>query len=89
MWWQLWWVWVAAGGLLAIAEVLLPGFVLLGFAVGAVLTGVLVLFGVLGASAAPMIFVFAVASLVAWFGLRAIFGRHEGQVKVWTKDVND
>ncbi len=89
MWWQMWWVWVAAGGVLAIAEVLIPGFVLLGFACGAVLTGVLTLVGALGATAAPMILVFAVASLAAWYGLRAVFGKHEGQVKVWTKDINE
>jgi hypothetical protein len=30
-----------------------------------------------------------VASLGAWLALRAVFGRHEGQVKVWDKDIND
>ncbi len=89
MWWQMWWVWVVAGGVLAIAELLVPAFVFLGFACGAVVTGLLVLAGALGGSWAPMVFVFAVASLGAWFGLRAVFGRHEGQVKVWEKDVND
>ena len=36
-----WWVWMALALLLGLAEVLLPGFIFLGFAVGAlVMTGV-------------------------------------------------
>ena len=39
--WTVWWVWIAGGFALGVAEVLLPGFIFLGFAAGAVLTGVL------------------------------------------------
>ena len=38
MLWQVWWVWVAGGFLLGVLEVLAPGFIFLGFALGAVLT---------------------------------------------------
>ena len=41
MFWQLWWVWMVAAGLLAILEMLVPAFVFLGFAVGAAITGLL------------------------------------------------
>ena len=37
----------------------------------------------------PAIMLFALLSLGAWFALRARFGRNEGQVKIWHKDVND
>ncbi len=37
--WTVWWVWVVAGFLLGILEVFTPGFIFLGFAVGAILTG--------------------------------------------------
>jgi hypothetical protein len=33
--WHLWWVWLAAALGLAILEILVPGFIFLGFAVGA------------------------------------------------------
>ena len=89
MWWQQWWVWMVAGGVLGILELLVPAFVFLGFACGAVLTGLLVATGLIGGSAAPLVLVFAVASLGAWFGLRQVFGRHKGQVKVWDEDINE
>ena len=89
MWWQNWWVWMVAAGLLAILEMIVPAFVFLGFAVGAAITGLLTLAGVLGSAWAPMVFVFAVASLGGWFLLRAVFGKHEGQVKVIDRDINE
>lgn len=84
-----WWVWIVAGFALGVLEVLVPGFIFLGFAIGAVLTGVLVGIGVLGVSPPLMLLAFAVLSVAAWLGLRATIGVHEGQVKVWDKDVND
>ena len=84
-----WWVWVVAGFALGVLEVLVPGFIFLGFAIGAVLTGVLVGIGVLGGSLPLMLLVFAVLSVVAWLALRATIGVQAGQVKVWDKDVND
>ena len=87
--WAVWWVWVVAGFALGVVEVLVPGFIFLGFAIGAVVTGVLVGIGLLGANVAALILVFALASLAAWFGLRRVFGGREGQVKLWDKDVND
>ena len=84
-----WWVWVVAGFALGVLEVLVPGFIFLGFAIGAVLTGVLVGIGVLTGAPALMLLVFAVLSVAAWLGLRATIGVQKGQVKVWDKDVND
>lgn len=88
MWWAAWWVWVVAGFAFGVLEVILPGYVFLGFAVGAVLTGALVGLGILG-SLTFTLAVFAVLSLLAWLGLRRVLGRHEGQVKVWDRDIND
>ncbi|MGL5009321.1 MAG: NfeD family protein [Paracoccaceae bacterium] len=87
--WTTWWVWVVAGFALGVLEVLVPGYIFLGFAVGAVITGGLIGIGVLGSSLPVAILIFALASLAAWYGLRALFGKHEGQVKIWDKDVND
>ncbi|WP_347311523.1 NfeD family protein [Defluviimonas sp. SAOS-178_SWC] len=89
LFWQEWWVWMIAGAVLAILEIMIPGFILLGFAVGAALTGLLLWLGVLGGSLAALVLVFAVASLVAWLVLRRVVGVRHGQVKVWNRDIND
>lgn len=89
MLWQEWWIWMIAGAVLAILEVLISGFILLGFAIGAVLTGVLLWLEILGGSLAVLLVVFALASLAAWWLLRRFVGVRPGQVKVWERDIND
>ncbi len=85
----IWWVWVVAGLVLACLEVILPGYIFAGFAVAAVLTGVLIWIGVLGSSLPVALVVFAVVSLVAWAALRIAFGKNLGEVKRWDRDIND
>jgi membrane protein implicated in regulation of membrane protease activity len=87
--WNVWWVWMVAGLVLGILEILAPGFIFLGFAIGAVLTGLLLLIGLLGGSVPVLLVVFAVLSLAAWFLLRRSMGVQKHQVKIWTKDIND
>ena len=83
-----WWAWVILGFALGVLEVLAPGFIFLGFAIGAVVTGVLV--GI-GRPAGPMalVLIFAVVSVVSWLVLRRVVGVRDGQVKIWDRDVND
>ncbi|MCB2117269.1 MAG: hypothetical protein KDE00_13465 [Rhodobacteraceae bacterium] len=87
--WQEWWVWMIAGAVLAMLEMAIPGFILLGFAIGAAVTGILLWFGVLGGSFQALFLVFAVVSLAAWLLLRRLVGVRHGQVKVWDRDIND
>lgn len=87
--WQEWWVWLVAAAVLGILEVFLPGFILLGFAIGAALTGILLWLGVLGPSLAWLLLVFALGSLVAWITLRSLAGVRKGQIKHWDRDIND
>lgn len=87
--WSLWWVWVAGGFALGILEVLMPGYIFLGFAIGAMLTGALVWLGLMGTSLPALLVVFALASLAAWAVLRCAFGVRQGQVKIWDRDIND
>lgn len=87
--WQEWWVWIVIGVTLAVAEVMLPGFILLGFAIGAALVGLLLLVGLLGGNFYVLLLIFAVASLVAWIVLRRMVGIRKGQVKIWDRDIND
>lgn len=86
--WAVWWVWMVAGFALGVLEVLAPGFIFLGFAIGAVATGLVVALGIT-ASFPLLLLIFAVLSLVAWLALKRAFGRVNGQVKLWDRDVND
>lgn len=83
-----WWAWVILGFALGVLEVLVPGFIFLGFAIGAVVTGVLVGIGV-PAGPTALILIFAVVSVLAWLILRRVVGVRDGQVKVWDHDIND
>jgi membrane protein implicated in regulation of membrane protease activity len=83
-----WWAWVILGFALGVLEVLAPGFIFLGFAIGAVVTGVLVGVGI-SAGLQALILIFAVVSVVAWLVLRKVVGVREGQVKIWDRDIND
>jgi len=93
--WTVWWVWLSAALVLAILEVLAPGFILIGFAVGAAVVGIfLAIGGSVGAwlmgSLPATLLLFAICSLVAWFVLRRVVGVRKSQVKIWDdKDVND
>ncbi len=89
MMWSVWWVWLVAGFALGVLEILAPGFIFLGFAIGAVATGLLLAIGLLGGSLPVLLVVFAALSLLAWFVLRATMGVQKHQVKIWTKDIND
>jgi membrane protein implicated in regulation of membrane protease activity len=89
MWWSVWWVWIVAGFLLGMLEIMVPGYIFLGFAIGAVATGILVGISIAPASPALLVLIFAVCSLVAWLVLRRTMGVRKGQVKVWDRDIND
>lgn len=86
--WTVWWAWVVLGFLLGILEIIAPGYIFLGFALGAVLTGVVAALG-LTTSLPLLLLIFAVASVVAWLVLRRVMGVREGQVKIWDRDIND
>lgn len=87
--WNDWWAWVVAGFAIGVLEVLMPGYIFLGFAIGAASVGVLLGFGLMQGGPYFLLFVFAVISVVAWAVLRRTMGVREGQVKLWHKDIND
>lgn len=89
MMWNVWWVWIVAGFALGVLEILAPGYIFLGFAMGAMLTGVLLGFGILGGSLPRLLLVFAVLSLTTWLVLRQVVGVTDSQAKIWHKDIND
>lgn len=92
--WAAWWFWGAAAVVLAVAEVLIPGFVLLGFALGAAVVALILLVGGplavwLGGSIPMLLLVFAVVSLLSWLALRRWVGVYRGQVRTFDHDIND
>ena len=85
-----WWVWVCAGLVLGILEVVVPGYIFLGFALGACLVGASLWFGFpTGMGLPAMLVLFALISLAAFIVLRAALGVRHGQVKHWDRDIND
>ncbi len=87
--WMIWWIWLAGALVLAILEVLLPGFIFLGFAIGAAITGVILALTGVSKSLAILLLVFAVLSLVSWLALRRFFSLPHGQVKTFDHDINE
>ncbi|MFT7596554.1 MAG: hypothetical protein ACI8R4_003890 [Paracoccaceae bacterium] len=87
--WTLWWVWMAAALVLAILEVLAPGFVFLGFAVGAFAVSLILLAPGLALSLPVLLLIFAGLSLIAWLVMRKFFALPKGQVKTFKGDIND
>lgn len=87
--WTLWWVWMSAAVVLATLEVILPGYIFLGFALGAAMVGLLILIGVSATGLALTLMIFAILSLVSYLVMRKVFGLRNGQVKIWDRDIND
>lgn len=87
--WTLWWVWMSAALILATLEVLIPGYIFLGFALGAAVMGVLILLGVSASGFALTLVIFAVLSLLSYIVMRRVFGLRKGQVKIWDTDINE
>ena len=87
--WTLWWVWLAAALVLGILEILVPGYVFLGFAIGSL--GMALMLANLGLefSFAVSLLIFAFFSLIAWLVLRRVFALPKGQVKIVKDDIND
>lgn len=84
-----WWVWIAAALGLAILEVLAPGFVFLGFAIGAAIVGLMLLGPAQLLSVPLLILIFAALSLIAWLVLRRVFALPGSTPKTFDHDIND
>ena len=85
---ETWWFWVAFGLVLVTLETVLPGFVLLGFGIGAVVVGLLISLG-LSMTLPKLVLLFATVSLITWAGLRALFRPKKANVKTFENDIND
>ncbi|MFT6076540.1 MAG: hypothetical protein ACJAZ1_003474 [Yoonia sp.] len=75
--------------ILATLEVLIPGYIFLGFAIGAGVMGLLIMLGVSATGLALTLVIFAVLSLISYLAMRRYFGLKTGQVKLWDTDINE
>lgn len=88
MLWSVWWVWMSAALALATLEVIVPGYIFLGFAAGAAALGLILLIVPLQ-SLALLLVIFALLSLLAYLAMRRGFGVPGAKPKVWDRDIND
>lgn len=87
--WTLWWVWAASALVLGILEILVPGFVFLGFAIGAAAVALLLLVSGGSWGLPLLLLIFAGLSLAAWLLMKRLFALPKGQVKTFDRDIND
>ena len=83
------WLWIVAALLLALAELLLPGYLFLGTAVGVGLMGLALLAGLWAGPFAWALVVTALASAAVMLVLRATLGARRGEVRIWHRDINE
>ncbi|MCK0141599.1 hypothetical protein [Aliiroseovarius sp. F20344] len=88
MLWSVWWAWIGGAIALVILEILAPGYIFLGFAIGATAVGVLLALGA-SLSLPILLVIFGAVSLLSWLGLRLFFGVRKGQTKTWDTDINE
>ncbi len=84
----LWWVWICIALGVGILELLAPGFIFLGFAVGALaMSAIVALFTITNIPA--LLALFAILSLVSWIGLRTAFRKQSSGARIVTRDINE
>lgn len=83
------WLWIVAGLVLAGVELALPGWFFLGAAIAVGLMGLALLIGIWTGGLPLALVVTALLTGVAWLALRRIFGTNRGEVRRWTRDIND
>ena len=91
---DLWWIWLAAGLAVGVLELLLPGYVFVGLALGMAGTGLVLWSGIwpaawIGAGLANGLLAAAVLALLAWAALRLLVGVRKGQTTRITRDINE
>jgi membrane protein implicated in regulation of membrane protease activity len=83
------WVWIAVALVLAAVELALPGWFFLGAAIATGLMGLALLVGIWTGGLPLTLVVTALLTGAIWLALRRIFGSSRGEVRLWTRDIND
>ena len=85
----IWWAWLSLALALALLEISLPGFIFLGFAIGAAIMAVVIAILPAPFGAPFAIALFSALSLAAWIGLRLAFRKQGSDARIITHDIND
>lgn len=83
------WLWIVVALALAALELVAPGWFFLGAAIAVGLTGVAALLGIWTGGLPLALVLTALMTGVIWLLLRRIFGANRGEVRRWTRDIND
>lgn len=87
--WTNGWLWVIAALVLALLELVLPGYVFLGMAGAVALMGLALLAGLWTGGLPAALVVTAVLSGLIWLALSRMIGVDRSKVRVWHRDIND
>ncbi|QRZ13000.1 hypothetical protein JWJ88_10540 [Paracoccus methylovorus] len=87
--WANGWIWIIAALILAALELVLPGWFFLGLAGAVLLMGLALVLGLWGGGLPWALVVTAILTGVIWLVLRRVFGKNRGEVRRWTRDIND
>ena len=86
---SIWWVWLSAAIALAMLEVLAPGFIFIGFAIGALIMAAIIAIFPTAMTASATLALFTGLSLVAWIVLKRAFKSRSSGARRVTHDIND
>lgn len=83
-----WWVWLCIALAVGILELLVPGFIFLGFALGALaMVAVVSVFSI--SNVAALLALYAIFSLISWIVLRFAFRNQSSGARIITHDINE
>lgn len=87
--WTNGWLWIIAALLLAMIELILPGYVFVGMAGAVLVMGLLLLTGLWVWGWPVALVVTAILSGIIWLVLSRTRGVGRGDVRIWDRDIND
>ena len=87
--WTNGWLWIIAALVLALIELMLPGYVFMGVALAAALMGIALLTGIWTGGLPLALVVTAVLSGLIWLVLSRMRGVDRSATRIWHRDIND
>ena len=87
--WANGWLWIIAALVIALIELILPGYVFMGIAGAALVMGLLLLSGVWAGGLSGALVVTALLSGVIWFALSRLRGVDRSATRIWRDDINE
>lgn len=83
------WLWIIFGLALALAELILPGWVLMGAGLAVLTMGLALLAGIWTGGLPWALVATAILSGLYWFALSRVAGAGRSDKRIWDRDIND